>query len=142
MSDLVNKAMGFFQKIPAAPTNPQDSKTSGQFTIKDLYSSEEESVGEAKPHLDEKLRQAYFWITNTAIISPYYDIEYEEEDARHFTFGDSKVELSLPKGQSYSSFVLIPLLNLVVQGKCLIVGGPGRGKTTTSVLMGLLAGYL
>ncbi len=29
--------------------------------------------------LDEKLRQAYFWIVNTAIISPHYDIEYNDE---------------------------------------------------------------
>ena len=29
--------------------------------------------------LDEKLRQAYFWIVNTAIISPHYDVEYNEE---------------------------------------------------------------
>lgn len=35
----------------------------------------------------------------------------------------------------------MPLLNLAARGKCLIVGGPGRGKTATSVLMGLLAGY-
>lgn len=142
MSDIVNKAMGFFQKIPTAPTNPQQIKTSEPFSVKDLYASEESTSSmDTNSTLDEKLRQAYFWITNTAIISPYYDIEYEEADAKHFTFGDSKVNLSLPKGQSYSSFVLIPLLNLVVQGKCLIVGGPGRGKTATSILMGLLAGY-
>lgn len=142
MNDFVNKTMGFFQKVPSAPTNPQEKHESIRFDIKDLYSEEEDKNKAAvKAGLDEKLRQAYFWISNTAIISPYYDIEYEDGDSRRFTFGDSKVEVSLPKGQSYSSFVLIPLLNLMVRGKCLIVGGPGRGKTATSVLMGLIAGY-
>ncbi|MEK8227581.1 hypothetical protein NKG05_17900 [Oerskovia sp. M15] len=26
--------------------------------------------------LDEKLRQAYFWVVNHAIISPHYDVEF------------------------------------------------------------------
>lgn len=94
-----------------------------------------------KKGLDEKLRQAYFWITNTAIISPFYDIEYDDGDNTAFSFGDSHVRVSLPRGQSYSSFVLIPLLNLIARGKCLIVGGPGRGKTATAILMGLISGY-
>jgi hypothetical protein len=142
MNEIINKAVGFFQKVPSAPTNPQDIGESIKFDIKDLYSSEEKSeAGQAQAGLDEKLRQAYFWITNTAIISPFYDIEYDDGDSKRFMFGDSKVEVSLPKNQSYSSFILIPLLTLAVRGKCLIVGGPGRGKTATSVLMGLLAGY-
>lgn len=142
MSDLISKAIGIFQKVPAAPTNPHENNDTRHFDIKDLYASEESASNpKQQSALDEKLRQAYFWITNTAIISPYYDIEYDDGDAKRFSFGDSKVEVSLPKGQSYSSFVLVPVLNLVVQGKCLIVGGPGRGKTATAMLMGLLAGY-
>jgi MoxR-like ATPase len=47
----------------------------------------------------------------------------------------------LPSGQSYSSFVLLPLLNFAVRRRCLLVGGPGRGKTASAILMGLLAGY-
>ena len=142
MSDFVNKAWGFFQKVPSAPTNPHEPQSNSRFEIEDLYKGEEGREQELEQTgLDEKLRQAYFWITNTAIISPFYDIEYEEGDSKRFTFGDSGVEVSLPKGQSYSSFVLIPLLNLAVRGKCLIVGGPGRGKTATAMLMGLLAGY-
>jgi MoxR-like ATPase len=142
MNEFVNKAFGLFQKVPSAPTNPHQVPEQTSFDIKDLYSSEEatEQV-QGQAGLDEKLRQAYFWITNTAIISPFYDIEYEDGDSKRFTFGDSKVEVTLPKGQSYSSFVMIPLLTLAVRGKCLIVGGPGRGKTATSILMGLLAGY-
>jgi hypothetical protein len=142
MNDFVNKTINFFQKVPQAPTNPQEASESKAFDIKDLYSDEgENDKDKAAAGLDEKLRQAYFWITNSAIISPFYDIEYEDGDSKSFTFGDSKVEVVLPKDQSYSSFVLIPLLTLAVRGKCLIVGGPGRGKTATSVLMGLLAGY-
>lgn len=91
--------------------------------------------------LDEKLRQAYFWIVNQAIISPHYDIEYFDGPAQSFQFGDARSTLPLPTGQSYSSFVLMPLLNFAVRRRCLFVGGPGRGKTASAVLMGVLAGY-
>jgi len=142
MSDILNKTMGFFRKVPSAPTNPHEAPGLGKFEIEDLYEKKEDLSGNLTSiSLDEKLRQAYFWITNTAIISPYYDLEFNNEDSKKFVFGDSKVVVSLPSDQSYSSFVLLPLLNLASRGKCLIVGGPGRGKTATSILMGLLAGY-
>ncbi len=41
---------------------------------------------------------------------------------------------------SYSSFVLLPMLTLFTCRRALLVGGPGRGKTTSAVLMALLAG--
>ena len=124
MSELGKKTFGFFQKVPVAPTNPHDPKDVKRFDIKDLYADEDKpEMGEEALGLDEKLRQAYFWITNTAIISPFYDIEYDDGDSKRFVFGDSKVEVTLPTNQSYSSFVLIPLLTLAVRGKCLIVGG-------------------
>src|SRR5258708_19739151 len=91
--------------------------------------------------VDEKLRQAYFWIVNHAIITPHYDLEYFAGPHQSYPFGDSKTVVNLPSGQSYSSFVLLPLLNFAVRRRCLLVGGPGRGKTATSILMGLLAGY-
>ena len=91
--------------------------------------------------LDEKLRQAYFWIVNTAIISPHYDIEYNDGPPQSFVLGDSQSRLTLPSGQSYSSFVLLPLLTFATRRKCLFVGGPGRGKTASAILMGVLAGY-
>ncbi len=129
--------------IPAAPTNPgEKGGKKSPFRIRDLFDpTPESSVSEDSPGLDEKLRQAYFWITNTAIISPFYDIEYNDKAPQSYFFGDSKVQVDLPTGQCYSSFVLIPLLTLAVRKRCLIVGGPGRGKTATSILMGLLAGY-
>lgn len=144
MRNLIDTTKNIFTQVPEAPTNPTKPKGSKKFEIPDLYTDENtlsEHSESSNVSLDEKLRQAYFWISNTAIISPYYDIEYPGDHEKHFTFGDSHVELTLPSDQSYSSFVLIPLLNLVTKGKCLIVGGPGRGKTATSVLMGLLAGY-
>ena len=37
--------------------------------------------------------------------------------------------------------MLLPLLTFAARAKCLLVGGPGRGKTTSAILMGVLAGY-
>ncbi|MCX7023004.1 MAG: AAA family ATPase, partial [Spirochaetes bacterium] len=83
----------------------------------------------------------YYWITNCAIITPFYDIEYDDGPASSYRVGDSRATLTLPSGPSYSSFVLVPLLNLVARKKCLFVGGPGRGKTASAVIMGVLSGY-
>ena len=91
--------------------------------------------------LDEKLRQAYFWIVNNAIITPYYDIEFNDGPPKSFRFGGAGSELRLPTAQSYSSFVLLPLLTFVSRRRCLFIGGPGRGKTASATLMGILAGY-
>ncbi len=137
------KNMNWFRKIPQAPTRPDKKATEPRpFDIADLYEDKEaEKEVSVESGLDEKLRQAYFWVTNTAIISPFYDIEFNNEPPTSFVFGDSKVRVTLPTDQSYSSFVLLPLLNLAVRRRCLIVGGPGRGKTATAILMGVLAGY-
>ena len=127
-----------FRKVSDSPTNPQPAQSSKNFDVADLYrgpvADTTTATGPALP-LDEKLRQAYFWVVNHAIISPYYDIEYNEGPAQTFSFGDSKSVLTLPSGQSYSSFILLPLLNLAVQRRCLLVGGPGRGKTASAILM-------
>ena len=132
-----------FKPVSEAPTNPKALRTKKTFDVADLYSG---PAGDASTEteglpLDEKLRQAYFWIVNNAIISPYYDIEYEDGPSPEFSFGDLKSEIRLPSGQSYSSFVLIPLLNLAVQKRCLFIGGPGRGKTVSAILLGVLSGY-
>ena len=92
--------------------------------------------------LDEKLRQAYFWIVNHAIISPHYDIEYNDGPPQTLHLRRQQEPSSpCPPAQSYSSFVLLPLLNFAVRRRCLLVGGPGRGKTASAILMGVLAGY-
>lgn len=132
----------YFQKVSQSPTNPHALPRQRAFDVAELYEGPVPLAKEAAPaqlSLDEKLRQAYFWIVNHAIISPYYDIEYSDGPAPEFTSGGNR--LTLPSDQSYSSFVLLPLLNFAVRRKCLLVGGPGRGKTASAVLMGVLAGY-
>ncbi len=136
-------ARKIFQKVSSSPTRPPAEKQEAKFDVADLYQGPV-PTGEAagsSAGLDEKLRQAYFWIVNHAIISPFYDIEYNEDPPTTFQIGDRKTTLSLPTAQSYSSFVLMPLLNLAVRRRCLFVGGPGRGKTASAILMGVLAGY-
>ena len=138
--------MAFFnlyQRISRAPTNPKAVPKSRQFDVADLYQGPLQAGAEAAadaPPLDEKLRQAYFWIVNHAIISPHYDIEYNDGPAQSYSVGDSKRLLTLPSAQSYSSFILLPLLTFATRSKCLFVGGPGRGKTASAILMGVLAG--
>ena len=132
-----------FRHVPEAPTHPEAAAAPRDFDVADLYQERQPDAAQQDDAsaLGEKLRQAYFWIVNTAIISPYYDIEFGDEPPAEYTFGDSKSVLRLPSGQSYSSFVLVPLLTLATRKRCLLVGGPGRGKTATAVLMGVLAGY-
>jgi MoxR-like ATPase len=136
-------ALNIFQRLSQSPTNPKPAAKAHQFDVAELYQGpvqSEPAAAQAKP-LDEKLRQAYFWIVNTAIISPHYDIEYNTASPQTFTVGDSKRTLTLPSAQSYSSYVLLPLLTFAARRKCLFVGGPGRGKTASAILMGVLAGY-
>ena len=130
--------------VSEAPTNPKPRKASPTFDVADLYRgpvAAAEGDGDARLPLDEKLRQAYFWLVNHAIISPHYDIEYNDGPCQSYTFGGPSSRINLPSGQSYSSFVLLPLLNFAVRRRCLLVGGPGRGKTASAILMGVLAGY-
>jgi MoxR-like ATPase len=129
--------------VSAAPTNPHPRSQPRVFDIAELYrgpATAEAPQAVGLPY-DEKLRQAYFWIVNNAIISPHYDIEYNDGPSASFVLGDSKTKFTLPSGQSYSSFVLLPILNFAVRRRCLLVGGPGRGKTASAILMGILAGY-
>ncbi|MFZ4736281.1 MAG: AAA family ATPase [Bradymonadia bacterium] len=134
-----------FRKVSAAPTNPAQPAPARTFDVADLYRGPipeaTEAVAADGLPLDEKLRQAYFWIVNSAVISPHYDIEYNIEPPMLFSVGDTKSRLALPSGQSYSSYVLLPILTFAIRRKCLFVGGPGRGKTASAILMGVLAGY-
>ncbi len=132
------------QKVSESPTRPAAKKDS-KFSVVDFFSGpvgeKKQEASNEKISLDEKLRQAYFWIVNHAIISPYYDIEYNDGPSTKYTIGDLKSKINLPSDQSYSSFVLMPLLNLITRRRCLIVGGPGRGKTASAILMAVIAGY-
>ena len=134
----------FFGRVSASPTIPRAAPAARAFDVADLFEGPVPiagpAAGTALP-FDEKLRQAYFWIVNNAIISPHYDIEYNTGASARFSVGDSKRVLTLPSAQSYSSYVLLPLLTFATRAKCLFVGGPGRGKTASAILMGVLAGY-
>jgi MoxR-like ATPase len=87
--------------------------------------------------LHDKMRQAYWWIVNNAILCPFYDVEYGRRSSVRNNAGD---EVALHDSMSYSSFVLVPMLTLFTCRRALLVGGPGRGKTTSAVLMALLSG--
>lgn len=134
-----------YRQVSAAPTLPGGAHAAGhagEFDVAALYEGPLATAVRADGvALEEKLRQAYFWIVNHAIISPHYDMEFTDGPSPSVTLGDSKARLTLPSGQSYSSFVLIPLLTFAVRRRCLLVGGPGRGKTASAILMGVLAGY-
>src|SRR5262250_936523 len=132
-----------YTKVSQSPTNPQAVKARRKFDVAELYEGPLTATPAQKTDtaLDEKLRQAYFWIVNHAIIAPYYDIEFDDAAPKTFTFGGAGTEVRLPSAQSYASFVLLPLLTFVTRKRCLFIGGPGRGKTASAVLMGLLAGY-
>lgn len=132
-----------FNRVSQAPTNPKTAPKPRQFDVADLYQGPIQTgvaVDQPEQALDEKLRQAYFWIVNNAIISPHYDIEYNDGPAQSYVVGDSKRTLTLPSDQSYSSYILLPLLTFATRKKCLFVGGPGRGKTASAILMGVLSG--
>ena len=64
-------------KVSEAPTNPHPAGEEQRFDVADLYrgpAAPAQPGAAAAVALDEKLRQAYFWIVNNAIISPYYDL--------------------------------------------------------------------
>ncbi len=133
-----------FRQVSQSPTLPGAGVTGPRpFDVADLYAGPA-TRADAVPTsaaLDEKLRQAYFWIVNHAIITPYYDLEFNDAPPPTYTFAGAGTEVRLPTAQSYSSFVLLPLLTFASRKRCLFIGGPGRGKTASAVLMGLLAGY-
>lgn len=97
-----------------------------------VHLSEREGVD-----LHHKMRQAYWWIVNNAVMCPYYDVEFGPGAEIRNAAGDT---LRLHEEMSYSSFVLMPMLTLFTCRRALLVGGPGRGKTTAAILMALVAG--
>lgn len=127
-----------WSRVSASPTNPGADHGVTPLTAEDLFQAE--PAGQPAVPLDEKLRQVYYWIVNRAVISPYYDIEFSHADPLTIALGDAGAGVSLSTQASFSSNVLIPLLTFAVGGRCLLIGGPGRGKTTVAVLMGVLAG--
>ncbi len=90
----------------------------------------------AAPTLSDKAQRAYTWIATSAIHCPYDDMEFGK--AVHVGQGEQQVALHGRVG--YASFLLMPLLTLLTSRRLLIVGAPGRGKTTMATLMALLSG--
>ncbi|MCE9582662.1 MAG: AAA family ATPase [Planctomycetes bacterium] len=134
------------RQVSSSPTIPKPGAARPrEFDVADLFRGPstvaDSSIPMATVPLDDKFRQAYYWIVNHAIITPYYDIEFNEAAPRSFRFGGAGTDVRLPTAASFSSFVLLPLLTFAGRKKALFVGGPGRGKTASSLLMGILAGY-
>ncbi len=113
--------------------------------IRELLSGRAQTTADLKVHLTardgaslrDKFRQAYWWIVNNAVITPYYDVEFGTTKR----IGDGKDQIELPQDYAYSSYILLPLLTLMTRKRALLIGAPGRGKTSIAVMMGLLAGY-
>src|SRR4051812_33867027 len=92
---------------------------------------------EVRDGLPDRFRRAYQWICSNALLSPF--AEMEPGTPRRVQGDHAEVELHDEPG--YSSFVLLPLLNLMTSRRMVFVGAPGRGKTSMATLMGLLAGH-
>src|SRR3954467_2642527 len=84
--------------------------------------------------LPAKFRRAYHWICTNALLSPFAEIEAGSPRRVQ----SDQLEIELHDEPGYSSFVLLPLLNLMTSRRLVFVGAPGRGKTSMATLMGLL----
>lgn len=87
--------------------------------------------------LSAKLRAAYSWLAEHAILTPYGDIDTSPTGS---VVRGADVSISLPDRASYASFLLLPLLTLATGRRLVFLGAPGRGKTSVATLMGLLTG--
>ncbi len=93
-------------------------------------------TNEEQDDLRRKSRRAYQWVVEHAIFAPYFDIEFGTP-AR---VGAGAQNVWLTDKDGYVSFALLPLLTLLTSQRLLLVGSPGRGKTTMATLMALLSG--
>lgn len=90
-----------------------------------------------KASLSAKFRAAYRWISETAILTPYGDIELSPSSS---SVQGADVSITLSERPPYASFLLLPLLTLAVSRRLVFLGAPGRGKTSVATLMALLCG--
>ncbi|QDG52286.1 MoxR family ATPase [Persicimonas caeni] len=84
----------------------------------------------------DRLRAAYAWIVRRALRTSYFDVEF----GPRIELGGGDRKVALVDGEAYASFVLLPILTLMTSRRLLILGAPGRGKTTVATLMALIAG--
>ena len=87
--------------------------------------------------LSNKLARAYDWIAEHALVTPFEDIEFGPAQ----NLGRTGHPVPVYASRGWCSFILLPLLTLVTGQRLLIIGGPGRGKTSIATLMAMLAGY-
>jgi MoxR-like ATPase len=92
--------------------------------------------GTVPDDLRKKARRAYQWVIGNAIYAPYFDVEYGIPSR----VGSGEQKLWVTDKDSYASFALLPLLTLLTAQRLLLIGAPGRGKTTMATLMALIAG--
>ena len=97
--------------------------------------------------LADRAQLAYGWITEHAVYSPVGDMEFGARPKNPVAWKTPAVKTQgiwltdlAGGGEAYSSFVLLPLLNLFAQRRALLVGGPGRSKTTIAFILGAIAG--
>ncbi len=88
------------------------------------------------PVLVKKIRRAYEWIASEALWSPVADLSFGASER----VGVNGANVEVGRDEGYSSFHLLPLLTLMTSRSLLVVGAPGRGKTSICSLMGELAG--
>lgn len=94
--------------------------------------------------LRSKVRQGYAWMSTQAIVVPYFDMYFgnvgRNTGASKKADFESAPALSTAGVEAYSSFVLLPFLTLLTARRALMLGGPGRGKTTSAIILSLLSG--
>src|SRR5689334_6509470 len=79
--------------VSKSPTLPVGHAPAAGLTAADLFTPPTEPT----VTLDEKLRRAYFWLVNKAVISPFYDVEFGSDTTVNYPLGDAGASLSLPK---------------------------------------------
>lgn len=94
------------------------------------------TIADANVSLARKMLRAYDWIASKAILTSQGDIL----PAAARSVGRRSVRVELSEARTFSSFILLPLLNLAVSRRLVFVGAPGRGKTSVATLMSLLTG--
>ncbi|MEI2803339.1 MAG: hypothetical protein V9E84_06480 [Trichococcus flocculiformis] len=93
--------------------------------------------------LDEKLRQAYFWIVNHGDHQPALRHRVQRRPAAGVPASATRKARAdaAHRRRATRASCCCRCSTFAVRRKCLFVGGPGRGKTASAMLMGVLAGY-